>query len=234
MGAGIGSDHARRRLRRGDSAVTERQRRLGGGRGLLYVGFDRHRPKLPWTSASSARSRSSTRAARSRSAGSKQRALLALLLLHANETLSTDRLIDELWGERPPASAAKTVQVHVSRLRKALAAEAGKTGAAWWSRASAATSCGSIPSGSTRTASSGCGRGPQRAGRRPPRAGGRGARAGALAVARPAARRPGLRAVRPARDRASRGPARGRARAADRGQARARPPRRGDRRSSSR
>ena len=57
--------------------------------------------------------------------GSKQRALLALLLLHANETLSTDRLIEELWGEHPPATAAKTVQVHVSRLRKALAARAG-------------------------------------------------------------------------------------------------------------
>ena len=53
--------------------------------------------------------------------GSRQRALLALLLLHANETLSTDRLIEELWGEHPPATAAKTVQVHVSRLRKALA-----------------------------------------------------------------------------------------------------------------
>ena len=56
--------------------------------------------------------------------GSKQRALLALLLVHANETLTTDRLIEELWGERPPANAAKTVQVHVSRLRKALAADA--------------------------------------------------------------------------------------------------------------
>src|SRR5512132_947522 len=55
--------------------------------------------------------------------GSKQRALLALFLLHANETLSTDRLIDELWGERPPATATKAVQVHVSRLRKALASE---------------------------------------------------------------------------------------------------------------
>jgi DNA-binding SARP family transcriptional activator len=55
--------------------------------------------------------------------GSKQRALLALLLTHSNETLSTERLIDELWGERPPATAAKTVQVHVSRLRKALAAD---------------------------------------------------------------------------------------------------------------
>jgi DNA-binding SARP family transcriptional activator len=53
--------------------------------------------------------------------GSKQRALLAVFLLHANETLSIDRLIDELWGERPPATAAKTVQVYISRLRKALA-----------------------------------------------------------------------------------------------------------------
>ncbi|MGH2743310.1 MAG: AfsR/SARP family transcriptional regulator, partial [Pseudonocardiaceae bacterium] len=57
--------------------------------------------------------------------GSKQRALLALLLLHANETLTTDRLIDELWGERPPATAAKAVQVHVSRLRKTLTAGNG-------------------------------------------------------------------------------------------------------------
>jgi class 3 adenylate cyclase/DNA-binding winged helix-turn-helix (wHTH) protein len=57
--------------------------------------------------------------------GSKQRALLGLLLVNAGETLSTDRLIDELWGERPPATAAKTVQVHISRLRKALAAGAG-------------------------------------------------------------------------------------------------------------
>ena len=56
--------------------------------------------------------------------GSKQRSLLALLLVHANETLTTDRLVEELWGERPPANAAKTVQVHVSRLRKALAADA--------------------------------------------------------------------------------------------------------------
>ena len=57
--------------------------------------------------------------------GSKQRALLALLLLHVNETLSTDRLIDELWGERPPANAAKTVQMQIVRLRKALAGQAG-------------------------------------------------------------------------------------------------------------
>ena len=50
----------------------------------------------------------------------KQRALLALLLLHADETVSSDRLIDALWSDDPPANAAKTLQVHVSRLRKAL------------------------------------------------------------------------------------------------------------------
>ena len=58
--------------------------------------------------------------------GSKQRALLVLLLLHPNETLSTDRLVDELWGERPPANAAKSVQMQISRLRKVLAGEAGE------------------------------------------------------------------------------------------------------------
>ena len=57
--------------------------------------------------------------------GSKQRALLAVLLLHANETLSADRLIEELWGDRPPATASKTVQVHVSRLRKTLGQRPG-------------------------------------------------------------------------------------------------------------
>ena len=52
--------------------------------------------------------------------GGKRRALLAVFLLHRGETLSTDRLIDELWGDDPPATAAKTVQVYISRLRKAL------------------------------------------------------------------------------------------------------------------
>src|SRR5262245_37236951 len=60
--------------------------------------------------------------------GSQQRALLALLLLHANETLTLDRLIDGLWGEHPPATAAKTVQVYVSRLRKMLGAVNGAEG----------------------------------------------------------------------------------------------------------
>src|SRR3954469_17022117 len=55
--------------------------------------------------------------------GPRQRALLALLLLHANEVVSTDRLIDKLWAEHPPPTAGKTVQVYVSRLRKALGGE---------------------------------------------------------------------------------------------------------------
>jgi predicted ATPase/DNA-binding SARP family transcriptional activator len=52
--------------------------------------------------------------------GSKQRQLLAILLLHANEVVSVDTLIDGLWGATPPQSAAKGLQVHLSRLRKAL------------------------------------------------------------------------------------------------------------------
>jgi predicted ATPase/DNA-binding SARP family transcriptional activator len=52
--------------------------------------------------------------------GRKRRAVLAALLLHPNETLSSERLIDELWGESPPSNALKTLQVHVSRLRKEL------------------------------------------------------------------------------------------------------------------
>jgi DNA-binding SARP family transcriptional activator len=52
--------------------------------------------------------------------GTKQRALLASLLLHANEVVSRDRLIDELWGASPPETAPTALQVHVSQLRKAL------------------------------------------------------------------------------------------------------------------
>jgi len=55
--------------------------------------------------------------------GAKQRALLAILLLHPNEVVSTDRLIDGLWGERPPSTATKTLQVYVSQLRKKLGKE---------------------------------------------------------------------------------------------------------------
>ena len=50
----------------------------------------------------------------------RQQALLALLLLHPNETLSSERLVEELWGERAPATAPKVIQNHVSTLRRAL------------------------------------------------------------------------------------------------------------------
>ena len=53
--------------------------------------------------------------------GSKQRSVVAMLALHANATLSGDELIDGLWGEDPPPSAAKNLQLYVSRLRKTLA-----------------------------------------------------------------------------------------------------------------
>ena len=52
--------------------------------------------------------------------GHKQRSLLAILLIHANEVISADRLITELWGEYPPEGAQNTLQSYVSRLRKAL------------------------------------------------------------------------------------------------------------------
>ena len=52
--------------------------------------------------------------------GARQRSLLAVLLLRANELVPTARIVDELWGERPPATAVKAVQVQVSQLRKLL------------------------------------------------------------------------------------------------------------------
>ncbi|MBA3376272.1 MAG: winged helix-turn-helix domain-containing protein [Actinobacteria bacterium] len=55
--------------------------------------------------------------------GAKQRALLAVLLLHANEVVSTDRLIDALWEEDAPETGRKALQVYVSQLRKALGKE---------------------------------------------------------------------------------------------------------------
>jgi YVTN family beta-propeller protein len=55
--------------------------------------------------------------------GPKQRALLGVLLLHANEVVSAARLVDELWGERPPATAEKLVQGYVHGLRRQLGAD---------------------------------------------------------------------------------------------------------------
>jgi DNA-binding SARP family transcriptional activator/streptogramin lyase len=58
-------------------------------------------------------------------AGPKQRAVLALLVLHANEVVPRDRLIDDLWGDEPPAEAAATLRVYVARLRKILSVANG-------------------------------------------------------------------------------------------------------------
>src|SRR4051812_31242744 len=57
--------------------------------------------------------------------GAKQRAVLAMLGLEANRTVTADRLIEGLWGDEPPPSAAKMVQNYVWRLRKLIATDGG-------------------------------------------------------------------------------------------------------------
>ncbi len=59
-------------------------------------------------------------ARRCRLAGRNQRALLTLLLLHVNEAVSTERLVDQLWGEHPPRTATTSLQNTVAQLRKLL------------------------------------------------------------------------------------------------------------------
>ena len=49
----------------------------------------------------------------------KQRAVLAVLLVHANQVVTLDRLIEELWGEQPPAQATASLQAYISNLRRA-------------------------------------------------------------------------------------------------------------------
>jgi basic membrane lipoprotein Med (substrate-binding protein (PBP1-ABC) superfamily)/DNA-binding SARP family transcriptional activator len=61
----------------------------------------------------------------------KQRALLAVLLLHANEIVPVDVLIDQLWPDEPPRRAQHAVQVYVSELRRALAPLAGEEVITW-------------------------------------------------------------------------------------------------------
>src|SRR5262245_2852801 len=56
------------------------------------------------------------------------RSLLALLILHAGEPVSAERIIDELWGEDPPQTAGTVVQGLVSRLRRALGVGRPKRG----------------------------------------------------------------------------------------------------------
>lgn len=58
--------------------------------------------------------------------GPRQRTFLAALIVRRNEVVSIDRLVDDVWGEAPPPTGPKTVQVYVSQLRKAFAA-AGAT-----------------------------------------------------------------------------------------------------------
>jgi hypothetical protein len=58
--------------------------------------------------------------------GAKQRGLLAILMLSANEVVSSDRLIDELWGGRSPGSGRAALQVRVSQLRKRLGEAGGQ------------------------------------------------------------------------------------------------------------
>ena len=56
----------------------------------------------------------------------KQRSLLALLLLNGNQSVATDRLIDLIWGEAHPRTAAHSIQIYVSALRKLLADDGGR------------------------------------------------------------------------------------------------------------
>jgi DNA-binding SARP family transcriptional activator len=114
VGIDIDGDPAADRLRHGEGMATERQQ--------LYVAPTRPALVLAMDFRILGSLEVLDEGREVALGGAKQRALLAVLVLHANETLSTDRLIEELWGARPPATAAKTVQVHVSRLRKALAA----------------------------------------------------------------------------------------------------------------
>ena len=152
-----------------------------------------------------------------------------MLVLHRGEVVSTDRLIDALWGERPPATAAKTVQVYVSNLRKALGDGVVETRGRGYVLALEARRLDveRFDAARRRGTARRCER------RRPPSAAELLAR-GARALARPAARRPRLRAVRPDRDRAARGGAAGRARGPDRRRPGARPPRGADAASSRR
>src|SRR5215204_2090080 len=52
--------------------------------------------------------------------GPKERLLLALLLARPNQVVSVEALVRGLWGEQPPPTAAKTLQSHIKRLRRAL------------------------------------------------------------------------------------------------------------------
>ena len=147
--------------------------------------------------------------------GPRQRNLLAFLLLHVNQVVSSDRLIEELWPGEAPEQGAATLQASVSRLRKALGAGASLPRHA------------ARPAISLRLDGDAARRAPLRA---PRRGGGSGrsrrrcraAARGTRALARTSARGSRVRAVRAGGDRASRGAAPAGGRAADRRRSRAR------------
>jgi DNA-binding SARP family transcriptional activator len=58
-------------------------------------------------------------------AGGRQRALLAILLLHAGEVVSSDRLIDDVWGEEPPEAGGAALRVRISQLRRSMGPAGG-------------------------------------------------------------------------------------------------------------
>jgi len=63
--------------------------------------------------------------------GPKPRALLALLVLESGRAVSLARLTEELWGDAPPATAASSLHVHLSTLRRALGGRLRTTGAGY-------------------------------------------------------------------------------------------------------
>ena len=81
-----------------------------------------------WSSGFSGRWRSWRAAGQLHVGGTRERALLAILLIHAGEVVSADRLIEELWGSDLPGNPANALQVVVSRVRKALENSAGPGG----------------------------------------------------------------------------------------------------------
>ena len=142
-----------------------------------------------------ATSRSATVTAPRRSADRSSAALLAFLLLHAGEVVTTERLVDAIWGDEPPPTATAIVYGYVRKLRSALEA----TSATLSTRSSGYVL--DIPGGSLDVAQferlGGLGRQALRAGDvdgRPPTA-----RLGARPVARPGPRRPRRRRVHPRR-----------------------------------
>ena len=152
--------------------------------------------------------------------GTKQRAVLAQLLLRAGEVVSAERLVDGLWAE-PPETATKAVQVHISQLRKALAPNVTiHTRARGYVLEVAAEDLDLSRSELLRA------EGLARAGRRRPRDRGLEAARCARALARAAAGGVRARAVRGDRGAAARGAPAHAARGADRGRSRSRPPRR--------